>query len=36
MGVALGEAGVGIQFDDAQLAHALGFGALALILAEGG
>jgi potassium/hydrogen antiporter len=36
MGVALGEAGVGIQFEDAQLAHALGFGALALILAEGG
>ena len=25
MGVALGEAGVGIQFDDAELAHALGF-----------
>jgi cell volume regulation protein A len=36
MGVVLGEAGVGIQFEDAQLAHALGFGALALILAEGG
>jgi cell volume regulation protein A len=36
MGVVLGEAGLGIQFDDAQLAHALGFGALALILAEGG
>ncbi len=36
MGVALGEAGIGIQFSDAQLAHALGFGALALILAEGG
>ena len=36
MGVALGEAGVGIQFDDAELAHALGFAALAVILAEGG
>ncbi|MEO5851705.1 MAG: potassium/proton antiporter [Nocardioides sp.] len=36
MGVALGEAGFGIQFEDAQVAHALGFGALALILAEGG
>ncbi|CAA9377176.1 potassium/proton antiporter [uncultured Nocardioides sp.] len=36
MGVALGESGVGIGFEDAELAHALGFGALALILAEGG
>ena len=36
MGVALGEDGLGIQFDDAQLAHALGFVALAIILAEGG
>ena len=36
MGVALGESGVGIGFEDAALAHALGFGALALILAEGG
>jgi cell volume regulation protein A len=37
IGVVLGEAGpVGIHFDDAQLAHALGFGALAIILAEGG
>ncbi len=36
MGVALGEAGVGIQFEDANVAHALGFGALVLILAEGG
>ncbi len=34
MGVALGEGGIG--FDDAELAHALGFGALMLILAEGG
>ena len=36
MGVALGEAGLGIQFEDAELAHALGFAALAVILAEGG
>lgn len=36
MGVVLGESGVGISFEDAQLAHALGFGALAIILAEGG
>src|SRR3954465_7925367 len=36
MGVALGEAGLGIGFEDAQLAHALGFAALVVILAEGG
>jgi cell volume regulation protein A len=36
MGVVLGEAGLGIQFEDYQLAHALGFGALVVILAEGG
>lgn len=37
MGVLLGQDGpVGIQFDDAQLAHALGFAALMVILAEGG
>ena len=36
MGVALGEAGIGIHFEDAELAHALGFAALAVILAEGG
>ncbi len=37
MGLVLGEAGpIAIHFDDAQLAHAIGFGALALILAEGG
>ncbi len=36
MGVALGEDGVGIQFEDAALAQALGFAALAVILAEGG
>jgi cell volume regulation protein A len=36
MGVALGEAGLGINFDDASVAHALGFAALVVILAEGG
>jgi len=36
MGVALGEKGLGIHFEDAELAHALGFAALAIILAEGG
>jgi len=36
MGVALGETGFGIGFEDAQAAHALGFAALAIILAEGG
>ncbi len=36
IGVALGDAAIGIRFDNAELAHALGFGALVLILAEGG
>jgi cell volume regulation protein A len=36
MGVALGESGLGIRFDSASVAHALGFAALVLILAEGG
>lgn len=36
MGVLLGESGVGLDFEDAELAHAIGFGALAVILAEGG
>ena len=36
MGVALGEKGLGIPFENAELTHALGFIALALILAEGG
>jgi cell volume regulation protein A len=36
MGVLLGEAGFGIQFENADVAHALGFAALVLILAEGG
>jgi cell volume regulation protein A len=36
MGVLLGEAGLGIGFENAEVAHALGFAALVLILAEGG
>ena len=36
LGMVLGEAGLGIRFDDAELARATGFGALVLILAEGG
>jgi cell volume regulation protein A len=36
IGVGLGEAGLGIRFDDAELANALGFAALVVILAEGG
>src|SRR4051794_35544160 len=37
MGVLLGDAGVfGIHFQNAEVAHALGFAALVLILAEGG
>jgi cell volume regulation protein A len=36
MGVALGEAGLGIGFENAELAHAMGFAALVVILAEGG
>jgi len=36
MGLLLGESGLGIQFEDAQLAHALGFAALVIILTEGG
>jgi cell volume regulation protein A len=36
MGLLLGESGVGIQFEDARLAHALGFAALVIILTEGG
>src|SRR3954453_13939665 len=36
LGVLLGEAGLGIRFEDAEVAHALGFAALVLILAEGG
>jgi cell volume regulation protein A len=36
LGVLLGESGFGIGFEDANLAHALGFGALVVILTEGG
>ncbi|GAA1537138.1 potassium/proton antiporter [Kribbella lupini] len=36
MGLLLGESGAGIQFEDAELAHALGFAALVIILTEGG
>ena len=36
MGVVLGESVVGIDFENAELAHSLGFAALAVILAEGG
>jgi len=36
LGLLMGSAGLGIDFDDADLAHALGFAALMLILAEGG
>ena len=36
MGVALGESGAGIQFENYEVAHAVGFAALAMILAEGG
>ncbi|WP_026152385.1 potassium/proton antiporter [Actinopolyspora halophila] len=36
VGVALGEDGIGLEFDDAQLAQNLGTAALAVILVEGG
>jgi potassium/hydrogen antiporter len=36
LGLALGEAGLGVRFDNAELAQALGLSALVLILAEGG
>jgi cell volume regulation protein A len=36
IGVVLGEAGIGIRFDDAALTQSLGIAALILILAEGG
>ena len=36
LGVALGESGAGIRFDNADLAETLGLGSLVLILAEGG
>jgi cell volume regulation protein A len=36
MGVLMGESGLGIHFEDAEVAHALGFAALIVILSEGG
>ena len=36
IGVAIGEAGLGIRFDNAELTQVLGYSALVLILAEGG
>ncbi|MEI2730806.1 MAG: potassium/proton antiporter [Dermatophilaceae bacterium] len=36
IGVALGESGLGIRFDDTELTQVLGYSALVLILAEGG
>jgi cell volume regulation protein A len=36
IGVGLGDAGLGVKFSDAELANALGFAALVIILAEGG
>jgi cell volume regulation protein A len=36
LGVAIGESGFGIRFDDAELTRVLGFSALIVIIAEGG
>jgi cell volume regulation protein A len=36
LGLVLGEAGLGLRFDDAELTQAIGLGLLAIILAEGG
>jgi potassium/hydrogen antiporter len=36
IGIAIGEAGLGVPFEDAELAQAIAFAALAVILAEGG
>jgi potassium/hydrogen antiporter len=36
IGVLIGESGLGIQFENAEAAHVLGFAALIVILAEGG
>ena len=36
LGLVIGESGLGVQFEDAELARALGFAALVVILAEGG
>ena len=36
LGMVMGDSGLGMQFNDADMARALGFGALVVILAEGG
>jgi cell volume regulation protein A len=36
LGIALGERGLGVQFEDYRLTHTLGYAALVIILAEGG
>jgi potassium/hydrogen antiporter len=36
LGMVMGESGLGLEFEDASLARALGFAALVIILAEGG
>jgi cell volume regulation protein A len=36
LGLLVGEGGIGLEFDDAELTAVLGYGALVLILAEGG
>ena len=36
LGMAMGESGLGVEFEDAELARALGFAGLVVILAEGG
>ena len=36
LGLALGESGLGVQFEDAELTQTLGVAALVVILAEGG
>ena len=36
LGLALGESGLGVQFEDAELTQTLGVAALVIILAEGG
>ena len=36
LGIGLGESGLGVQFEDYQLTHTLGYAALVVILAEGG
>lgn len=36
LGLALGESGIGVRFDDTELTQVLGYSALVLILAEGG